>query len=198
MSINTKSITGRFLKRVRYGPIILGKAHDFVLKAGGEFLNTLIIGDEMYDELIDASYNSNAEEDFLEACRNVRPLSLVEKSGVWASALGMQLEQLQVVTSNPTDVIAKRCPSLLELNFRYFVKAIYHLPYMLTSGIDWKHIGAKLELLTFSGFLLSQDELKRMRIHCKNLRHISICSFRRKNRNMAGFITSYGDQLVGK
>lgn len=51
--------------------------------------------------------------DFLDTCRNVRSLSVVDTYGMWAPAFSAQLEKIEVVGSS----FPKSCSSLPELNF---------------------------------------------------------------------------------
>lgn len=83
-------------------------AHDFVVRAGGEALRTIIIGGHMYDE---ARYGREMVGDLLKACPNVRSLSAIDPFGIWSSALASQLEKLEVVTENPKGAIPNHCSS---------------------------------------------------------------------------------------
>jgi len=128
-------------------------------------------------------------EEFFRACPNVRLLSVVDNSGVWASSFAGQVEKLEVVSSNPIVSISKHCPSLLELNLSH--KRIYvNDPALDKTSIDWSKVGCKLERLVLSGFSFSQDGLKTIRKHCSNLKHIDMRSFREDNRSIAVFLGS--------
>jgi len=59
-------------------------AHDFVLRAGGEFLHTIIIGKKMYCRGRD---RTEMVGDFLRACPNVRSLS-VSRLGTYRKKFG--------------------------------------------------------------------------------------------------------------
>lgn len=58
-------------------------------------------------------------EDFLDACPNVRSLSVVENNGVWSNAFAEHLEKLEAVSNSMKGTIPNFCPSLLALNFYY-------------------------------------------------------------------------------
>lgn len=169
-------------------------AHDFVLGTAGESLRAIFIGDGMYDELRNGR---DLVDNFVDACPNVRSLSIVEKCGGWASAFAMQVERLEVVSNNPECAIPNYCPALVELNLCNKSNYANDFPYLHISGINWDHVGTKLESLTLTGFLHSEDELNRIRMACKGLKHIDIWSLSalQDTRKISEFIASYGGQL---
>lgn len=164
--------------------------HDFVLSGGGESLHTIIIGDEIYDEVSIESRKDMVDE-FLKACPNVRSLSVVDQSGEWSSAFETQLEKLEVVSSP----MPKCGPSLLELNICYQSQFKDGFSPFDVSDIDWDNVGNKVECLVLSQTLTSDDGLKRMPKKWKNLKHIDLCTVLTDNELIAEFIASYDDHL---
>lgn len=166
------------------------KAHDFVTNGGGASLETIMIGDDMYYEAINGRCMVG---DFLRSCPNVRSLSVAEISGLWSSAFAMQLEKLEVSSSNTAIVFIKSGSALRELNLDCGYS------FCEEGDIEWGGIGKKLERLMISGVSCSEDGLKTMREHCKNLKHVDLRIANafsvEESRNMAEFISSYGDQL---
>lgn len=167
----------------------MDKALDFILTGGGESLRTLIIGDEMYDELISGK---TIVDVFHRACPNVRSLSVVENFGVWSSAFAVQLEKLEIASYDPAGAIPKCCPSLLELSIPDYGNGF---PNTDLIDVDWESVGSKLESLTISGGLLCDEGLARIRENCNKIKRISIHSVPRANGSIVEFIASYGDQL---
>jgi len=167
-------------------------AYDFVLRAGGESLRTIIIGDGMYNG---EGIGIEMVGDFLRACPNVRSLSVSEPYGAWACAFARQLEKLEVVGNTPGASFPKYCPSLRELscNCRYIYEGS-DTPQNV-KGVDWKRIGRHLERLTLCGVSVSQHELGKMRHHCSKLKYLVIILRGENNGDVAEFIGSYGDQL---
>lgn len=74
------------------------------MKAGGDFLHTIIIGDEIYEEVKNGRVMVLK---FLRACVNVRSLSVVGKDGRWASAFATQLRKLEISSPKPTGAIPR-------------------------------------------------------------------------------------------
>jgi len=157
-------------------------AHQFVSGGGGEYLDTIIVGEEMYNE---ERNGGDMVYDFLRACPNVRSLSVVENDGRWIFAFATQLEKLEVVIKSPKFSIPKIFPYLLELNL-YF-KGTYPdespysadetaVSYLERPGVDWEFSGTKLLKLILRGIFLSGVDLEIMREHCRNLKHIEMRS----------------------
>lgn len=163
-------------------------AHKFVLRAGGKSLDTIIIGDDIYEK---QKNGKDIVGDFQRSCPNVRSLSVVEPSGVCSSAFAGKPEKLEVASTT----FPKDFPSLRELIFFYSRNAQNDFVPLDVRGIDWEYIGGKLESLVLSRASVSQGELKVMRKHCQKLNHIDIASRIGGNGNTAEFISSYGDQL---
>lgn len=65
------------------------------------------------------------------------------------------------------------------------------------SAIDWGTIGGKLERLVLARFSCTEDDIKAMREHCINLKHIDLRPVKwwENNGIVADFIASDGDQL---
>lgn len=178
-------------------------AHDFVLRSGGESLHTIIIGDNRYGEV------ENAREmvpDFLNACPNVRSLSVVDQSGVWASAFAAKLEKLEVVSENPNGAVPKYCPSVIELDYSYeedptissVLGRYLHIENKIDlKDIEWSIFGSTLQSLRLTGeeVEVTESVLDRIRRHCHNLKHIDISKICTTNDSVMKFVASYGDQV---
>lgn len=65
------------------------------------------------------------------------------------------------------------------------------------SGVYWANVGSKLETLIIHSSLLNEDELKRLRKHCNDLKHIdkSCGKCGENSEHITEFDASYGDQL---
>lgn len=106
--------------KVRSGPMLhtddIRVVHDFIWRASGESLHTIIVRIGIYDE---EQHGTQLMDDFRRACPNVWSLSVAEDRGLWVTkfAADGQLEKLENATNNPVLVIPERCPSLVELVF---------------------------------------------------------------------------------
>lgn len=69
---------------------------EFVVRAGGEFLHTIIVGDEIYDEV---RKGRDIVRNFLTACPLVHSVSVFEKSKQRPPVFRMQLEKLEVAVN---------------------------------------------------------------------------------------------------
>lgn len=158
-------------------------AHDFISRAEGESRHSIIIGDEMYDEVRNGK---DMIVNFLGACPNVGSLSVVENSGLWVCAFARQLVKLHVVTKNLCDAIPKFCPSLLGLSFVYRGSA-------RSRFINWGNLGSELESLVLFNirYLFDIDVL----ICSNNLKHIDIYSALQDNTTVTAIMAPYQDQF---
>lgn len=100
----------------------------------------------------------------------------------------MKLEKLQAVSYSRKYSFPKCCPSLLELNLFPSIGTTRML-----DEFCWERIGSELESLVISGVFVSQDNLRRIREHCRNLRRIDMDL--QDEECYAEFTASYGRQL---
>jgi len=145
----------------------INEAHQFILKAGGVSLHTIIVGEDTFDEAVNGT---EMVDHFVAKCPNVKSLSVVENFGLWVSKFGKQLERLEVASGGPILAIRVPCLSLLELTFSSRKERTgLNFPECDIDEIDWEHVGDSLQSLTISHFLTSKSGLKKIKKHCKKL-----------------------------
>lgn len=162
------------------------------MTAGGESLDTIIIGDGLYDEVRNGK---DVVIDFHAACPNVCSLSVVGEDDTWASAFGEKLEELQVSGHRSAVEFPKCGTSSLELNFTYHRKHDFERIHLKISGLDWQKSGREWKSFTVSGCKFSEAELKTIRENRRTIEHIDVDAYPNDNGKVADFLASYGDQL---
>jgi len=135
-------------------------AHKYILSGGGESLQTLVLGNTAFKMKRDEGRLINA---FVEHCPNVRSLSVFEKGSSWVNAFGKQLEILELGT-----VFSINFP-VYSTKLREFTLNVYSEG--TTSTELWRQIGSSLEKLNVHNALLSENEMRDVKQHCRNLKN---------------------------
>lgn len=181
--------------KVKDGPMLwtndINTAHAFVTAGGGQSLQNIIIGINMYDPHFHGIGMAN---DFLEHCPKVTALSIVEEEPVWISRFGAKLDSLEISTGDHLN-IPKYCHQLKHLTFHSYrpwnpyLSALHSLSLCGNSA-------ATLQSLTVTGFYLPVEQILDIETRCRNLKRVRIQAIKDDEKlAVANLLASYGDGL---
>lgn len=167
------------------------KARQYVLAAGGDSLETLVIGIGMYMHM-DAGPRATATlalvDDFRRYCPNVISLSIDETRSTWVNRFSGQLETLEVTS---------RYRNVLDIHPTPMLRAL-----TLDTGSDYFDLSfsrcaiGRLETLVIFGGTIPNNQYDDIRRYCPNLKRISMQGRTNLETNkVSRFLSSYGEQL---